>query len=213
MDPERQVCAFYYKNNSDNDKEGDQKIKRKPGILAIVLIILLVIFLTTSVFVLKQRTNFLNFASSSYEEGDTNIFKFLHIPSATPDTLTSTHTEISTTSSTIIVPVPESTPLNVPGSIVIENSYIFASPLTASTGNVERIRITVFILDGTGSGISGETVTLSGVDKLAVYSVQAITDTIGRALFDVAAGTSGTYEIGAIINGTNIPQKISVTFN
>lgn len=218
MDPERQVCAFYYRNNNANDIEGNQKAKRRPGILAIVLIILLVIFLTTSVFVLKQRTNFLNFASSFYEKEITKeVTKTLQTPSATTttniETSNLTQTQISTNSSTMIIPVPSSTPISVPGSVVIENSYIFASPLTAATGNIERIRITVFILDGTGSGIPDKTVTLTGVEKLAVYSVQAVTDTIGRALFDIAAGTSGTYEIGATIGGVSIPQKISVNFD
>lgn len=214
MDQERQVCAFYYKNKDQQDDSNENK-RKSSVLLTIILVILLIIFLIVSLLLLNKRTNFLNFASNYYEEGNLGGLEFLTKKKATDykETETSTNIQISTKSSTMIIPVPSATPLNTPGNVVIENSYIFASPLTATTGNFERIRITVFILDGTGSGISGETVALTGVSKLAVYSVQAVTDTIGRALFDVAAGTSGIYEIGASVGGVSIPQKITVTFN
>lgn len=211
MDQENQVSTFYYKENSSNN-ENNKREKNKTNVLTIVLVILLVIFLIISLLLINKRTNFLNFASSQYAGETTNIFKFLQAPSATPETSSSTQTEISTRSSTMVVPIPSTTPISVPGGVVIENSYIFASPLTATADGVNRIRITVFILDGTGSGIPNKTVSLTGAENLVVYSVQAVTDTIGRALFDVAAGTAGAYEIGAVIDGAVIPQKITITF-
>ena len=211
MDQENQVSTFYYKEGISDDKSS-KKEKNKTSVLTIILVILLVIFLLISLLLINKRTNFLNFASSQYVGETTNIFKFLQAPSATPETSSSTQTEISTRSSTMIIPVPTTSPINVPGGVVIENSYIFASPLTANANGVDRIRITIFILDGTGSGIPDKTVTLTGTGSLVVYSVQAVTDTIGRALFDVAAGSEATYEIGAMIDGAVIPQKITITF-
>lgn len=212
METEHQVTTFYSKNVGYDD-ENMEKEKTKSSALKIVLVILLVIFLVISLLLINKKTNFLNFASSQYAGETTNIFKFLQVPSATPETSLSTQTEISTRSSTMVVPIPSTSPISVPGGVVIENSYIFASPLTATADGVNRIRITVFILDGTGSGIPDKTVTVTGADNLVVYSVQAVTDTIGRALFDVATGTTGTYVIGAVIDGAAIPQKITITFD
>lgn len=210
METEHQVTTFYSKNVGYDD-ENMEKEKTKSSALKIVLVILLVIFLVISLLLINKKTNFLNFASSQYAGETTNIFKFLQVPSSTPEASLSIHTEISTRSSTMIIPSTSS--INVPGGVVIENSYIFASPLTATADGIDRIRITIFILDGTGSGIPDKTVTVTGADNLVVYSVQAVTDTIGRALFDVATGTTGTYVIGAVIDGAAIPQKITITFD
>jgi protocatechuate 3,4-dioxygenase beta subunit len=164
---------------------------------------------------LGTKTSFFNFAS---ELGEASTNPVAIIPTASPretvDTATSSATTIDTETTATTIPVAVSTtkPTSTPSSVSIENSYVFASPLSAATGNVEKIRITVYILDGTGSGVSGKTVELTGVDDLAVYSIQETTDTTGRAIFDVAAGTSGSYEIGAVIGDTSFMQKVTVVF-
>lgn len=193
--------------------------KKRSFLWSIILIILLSLFLILSIYLLGTKTSFFNFASELLP-GDVEITastkpSVLNLPISTPEvsTSSSTTTETSTTSSTIVVPVSTATPTSTPTSVAIENSYIFASPLTAATGNVEKIRITVFILDGTGAGVSGKLVSLTGTDLLAVTSVQATTDSMGRAIFDLAAGADGKYEIGASVGGVGLTQKVTVTFD
>lgn len=197
----------------------EDKPKKRSILLSVILLLLLSGFLVLSIYLLGTRTSFFNFASELLpgELGNISSPKPLVsvLPTSTPEvaTTSATTSETSTTSSTIAIPVSTATPTSAPTSVAIENSYMFASPLSAATGNVEKIRVTVFILDGTGAGVSGKVVSLSGVDLLAVTSVQATTDSMGRAIFDLAAGTDGRYEIGAGVGGSSLSQKVTVTFD
>ncbi len=101
---------------------------------------------------------------------------------------------------------------NVP-SLSTDNSYVFASPLRAKA-NGEQIRITVFILDDRGIGMSGKTVSIGGGDQLQVTPVQPVTDSQGRATFDISSGsTPGVYIIQAATGGVTLTQKATVTFD
>ena len=206
--------------NQSSASEDREKPKKHSILLSIVLLILLSGFLVLSIYLLGTQTSFFNFASelipgqASTAPSTKPVASVL--PTSTPPevaTESATTVETSTTSSTIAIPVSTATPTSAPTSVAIENSYMFASPLTAATGNVEKIRVTVFILDGTGAGVSGKVVSLTGVDLLAVTSVQATTDSMGRAIFDLAAGTNGSYEIGATVGGSSLTQKVTVTFD
>ncbi|MDD4762043.1 MAG: Ig-like domain-containing protein [Candidatus Pacebacteria bacterium] len=204
-------------NNQYNTVNTDvQDTHKKSNLPAILLVICLVIFLLLSLYLLNKRTSFFGFASSLIgQESEPNAALVTPPTTTTINKETSNiiNIETSTTSTTTRVLVPTTTPISTPGSVVIENSYMFASPLTAATGNVEKIRVTVYVLDGTGAGISGKTVSLTGVSLLAVSSVQSITDATGKTMFDVAAGTSGSYIVGAKVDGTSLSQTVTVTFN
>ncbi|KKQ48446.1 MAG: hypothetical protein US68_C0032G0007 [Candidatus Shapirobacteria bacterium GW2011_GWE1_38_10] len=195
--------------SSNREAGGEEKQAKRRPYLTIILIIILLLFLVLSVFLLSTRTSFFNFASEL--AGPTPI----STTSTIVDTATSSATNVETNTTSTTIPIPRNTggPISTPSSIAIDNSYMFASPLKAATGNVEKIRITVFILDGTGSGVSGKVINLTGINSLAVYSIQPTTDTTGRAIFDVAAGTSGTYEIGAMVGALTLSQKVTVTFD
>ncbi len=95
--------------------------------------------------------------------------------------------------------------------VELSNSYLFASPLKAKAGG-ERIRITVFILDGRGLGISGKKVVLSRNDRIQIEEVQGITDDLGKAVFDVYSASPGVYQIEAAVEDKVIPQRVLVTF-
>ncbi|MFC1710368.1 Ig-like domain-containing protein [Patescibacteria group bacterium] len=97
--------------------------------------------------------------------------------------------------------------------IELANSYLFASPLKAEAGGVERIRITVFILDSQGKGVSGKKVLLGNAAGVVVESIQSTTDDIGRALFDISSTNTGLYLIEASVEGGPLPQKITITFD
>jgi len=101
----------------------------------------------------------------------------------------------------------------ISASLSLENSYIFASPLRAKAGG-EKIRITVFILDNRGLGISGKTVVVGGGNLLQVTAVQPVTDPQGRATFDISSESStGVYIIQASVDGINLIQQATITFD
>jgi len=98
------------------------------------------------------------------------------------------------------------------GEVALENSYIFASPLSAKADGKEKIRITVFILDSQGKGVYNQAVFLGEDERLVIKEVQPITDTIGRALFDVSSTVATDYFVEAQVNSQLLPQRIKVTF-
>lgn len=96
--------------------------------------------------------------------------------------------------------------------IAIGNSYIFASPLKAKANGQEKIRVTVFALDGQGNGVAGAVVSLGGVQGLSISPVQPTTDDLGRAIFDISSITAGNFEISASVGTSTIPQRVTMTF-
>ena len=98
------------------------------------------------------------------------------------------------------------------------NSYVFASPLSASVDG-ESVRLTIFALDNHGKGIPNKSVTIdcktpvncqsSGVK---VSGVQTQTDTLGRAMYDISSSVAGKFEMQASVDGTPIPQTVTVSF-
>lgn len=92
------------------------------------------------------------------------------------------------------------------------NSYVFASPLKASVGG-ERIRLTVFLLDGTGRGVKGKRVNVGGLEAGLVFvSVQPITDELGKAVFDVWATKAGAYVVETSVDNVVLAQRVAITF-
>jgi len=112
----------------------------------------------------------------------------------------------SVTTTTTVTPATPTT------SVAIENSYMFASPLKAASGGQEKIRITVFVLDGKGAGVSGKSVSLGNIQGLSVFPVQPLTDTLGRAIFDVSSLNPGNFEVSALVGSLVLPQKVTITF-
>jgi len=98
------------------------------------------------------------------------------------------------------------------GEVELDNSYIFASPLSAKADGKEKIRITVFILDSQGRGVYGQPVFLGEDERLNIKEVQAITDNIGRAMFDVSSFTVTDYFVEASVNNQVLPQRVKVSF-
>jgi len=96
-------------------------------------------------------------------------------------------------------------------SVGIDNSYLFASPLTAEVGG-EKIRINVYILNKQGIGLSGKIVSLGQVENLRIGAIQPTTDFLGKAVFDVSGFSPGVYLIEASVDGKVLPQRVSVTF-
>jgi len=97
------------------------------------------------------------------------------------------------------------------GVVDVGNSYLFASPLKAKANGVEKIRVSIFVLDTKGSGLLGKSTVLSG-DGLTIAPILSKTDELGRTLYDVSSTNKGTHQLSAEIEGENIPQKLTVVF-
>ena len=97
-------------------------------------------------------------------------------------------------------------------SVVLENSYLFASPLQAKADGKEKMRLTIFILDGRGLGVPNQTIKLSSSSKITVTEVQSITDESGKAIFDLTSETAGQFNVSAITTSGTIPQQVKVVF-
>lgn len=99
------------------------------------------------------------------------------------------------------------------GEVVGENSYLFASPLRAKADGLEKIRLTVFLLDGSGMGVSKKTVEMNRDQRLMVEEIQKVTDDTGKAVFDISTGISGQYNLSVKLEGKEMAQKVRVVFD
>jgi hypothetical protein len=97
-------------------------------------------------------------------------------------------------------------------SIVLENSYLFASPLQAKADNKEKVRITVFLLDGRGLGVANQTVSLNLPKTITITNQQEITDQNGKTIFDLSSSTIQTTNITATVGNSRLPQSVKVVF-
>jgi len=93
----------------------------------------------------------------------------------------------------------------------LENSYIFASPLSAQSGG-DKIKISVFLLSDQGKGVPQKQVTLNAIPVLEVNPVQPTTDEKGQSVFEISSSTPGRFTITAQSEGNNI-GPLTVNFN
>ena len=98
-------------------------------------------------------------------------------------------------------------------SFSVDNSYMFVSPLQAKADNTQKIRVTVFILSDQGLGVAGRRVTLLLDPFLTSETSQGITDSFGKAVFDVSSSKVGEYYEQVNVDGKILPQKAHLSFN
>jgi len=94
----------------------------------------------------------------------------------------------------------------------LENSYVFASPLSAQAGGGQKIKVTIFLLDGEGKGVADKSVSVVTNPTMNVDSVQPTTDEKGQAVFEVSADTAGKYTVTAETDSKPL-QPLTLTFN
>ena len=97
-------------------------------------------------------------------------------------------------------------------TVALENSYLFASPLQVKADGKEKMRLTIFILDGRGMGVANQTVSLKTSSKIQITSIQNQTDESGKAVFDLTSVTAGQYNVSAQTGDATIPQQVKVVF-
>jgi len=95
---------------------------------------------------------------------------------------------------------------------VRENSYLFASPIQAKADGQEKIRVTIFLLDSQGLGVSQQAVTLKAPPPIQVETLQSTTDDLGKATFNLSSATPGKFEISASTTTLVLSQKINLLF-
>lgn len=93
-----------------------------------------------------------------------------------------------------------------------DNSYVFVSPLQASAADGERIRLTVILLNNQGLGVVGKMVRLENIGGLEINEVQPVTDTRGKAIFDISSKVPGEYYPSVIADNGQLPQKPKISF-
>ena len=94
----------------------------------------------------------------------------------------------------------------------LANSYIFGSPLTAKADNLEKIKISVFLLNNQGLGVEGKIVELNTDLGVNVENSQTQTDNTGQAIFYLTSSSIGRYQITAKTEGQSLPQTTTVNF-
>jgi len=106
-----------------------------------------------------------------------------------------------------------------PGAVSLDACRVFASPVISQAGGIDRIRMTVFVIDETGRGVANKSVQLVCRDLslcqssgLIVSSIQPSSDTSGQSFFEVVSQSAGSYELVANINGMAVPQTVTVVF-
>lgn len=102
---------------------------------------------------------------------------------------------------------------SIAGNLSPDNSYIFASPISASADGVSVIRVTVIILNDQGLGVASQNVSIKASGEgVKISPVSPRSDTFGRATFDLSASTPGDHTISAEVSGSSLPQTVSVAF-
>ena len=97
-------------------------------------------------------------------------------------------------------------------STSLDNSYLFASPLQARAKSLQKVRVTVFLLDGRGLGVPGLPVDLEVPSSLNLIETQKITDDSGRAVFDLTSDSPGKFTVSARVGSRPISQKLTLVF-
>lgn len=100
-------------------------------------------------------------------------------------------------------------------SISADNSFLFTVPACGKAG-IERqgVRMNIVVLTSAGLGKGGEEcrviVPLSG--GVIARPIQAITDTYGKAIFDILASDQGIFSVRVECGGVVINENQSVCF-
>jgi len=94
----------------------------------------------------------------------------------------------------------------------IENSYLFASPLEAAANGREKIRVTVFVVNREGRGVPNSQVLLRKSPELVLEQINSLTDSYGRAVFDLSTTKPGEYLVGATLSGKALGESLKLVF-
>ncbi len=98
-------------------------------------------------------------------------------------------------------------------SFSIDNSYIFSTPSGARANGQEKIRLTIFILNNQGLGVMGKKIFIGTDPALNIEAIQGLTDSYGKAYFDISSTKPAEYFLEIKANDTGLKQKAHLIFN
>lgn len=96
------------------------------------------------------------------------------------------------------------------GQFSPDNTYCFVSPLRAKVGFTERV--TCFILNDQGLGLSNKNVQIELLDGLNLEVNKIDSDKLGKAVFDIGASKAGEYCPKVQVDSSVLPQCIRLIF-
>jgi hypothetical protein len=100
---------------------------------------------------------------------------------------------------------------NVDNATSIQNSLIFAWPLSVPADGETTSEVSVFVRNQENRGLEGKIVRIEGSPAI-FESASANTDTDGKAVFRITSSTSGVAEISAIVDNRKLERTVSVEF-
>ncbi len=98
-------------------------------------------------------------------------------------------------------------------SFSIDNSYVFSTPSQARANGQEKIRLTVFILNNQGLGVMGKKIFIGTDPALNIEAIQGLTDSYGKAYFDISATKPAEYFLEIKADDTVLKDKAHLVFN
>ncbi len=92
-----------------------------------------------------------------------------------------------------------------------QTSLIFAWPLTVEADGNTKSEISVFIRDAEGRGLENQEVRITA-SAGRLNSPSAVSDSTGKAVFNLTSDTPGVANIEAFVDNTKLLRKVSVQF-
>ncbi|MFA5025837.1 MAG: Ig-like domain-containing protein [Candidatus Shapirobacteria bacterium] len=93
--------------------------------------------------------------------------------------------------------------------VSLGDSYLIGGRILAKADGVDKCVVNVFVLDGTGKGVKGTSVTLSGMEG---DEMQSISGDDGKTVFEVTSAKEGQFVLTASIGGVPLDKTSKVTF-
>jgi hypothetical protein len=91
--------------------------------------------------------------------------------------------------------------------VSIKNSFLLGVKILAKANGEEKCVVNVFVMDADGKGLLGRQVQLSGLGSL-----DAVTDNLGKATFELTSTVAKQYELTASVDGVPLEKTMKVTF-
>ncbi|MDP4009588.1 MAG: Ig-like domain-containing protein [Candidatus Shapirobacteria bacterium] len=96
------------------------------------------------------------------------------------------------------------------GKVDLSKSLLIGSKILAVADGEDKCVVNVFVVDRSGKGISGKTVSLNGINTVSPAS--SVSDNLGKATFTMTSIEARQFELEASVNGAFLNNKLTVTF-
>lgn len=97
------------------------------------------------------------------------------------------------------------------GKVSLANSYVVGEKITAIANGKDAGKISVFILDKNGNGVSGKTVMMQGEGSLG--SKSGVSNKDGKVTAEFVSEVAGQYPVLALVGGSAMEKSVTLTFS